>query len=537
MAENTRLEFNDEQGRRVVRIEKEVFTVGRRAGNDLQLTGLQISRNHAEIVLLNGHYAVRDLESRYGTFVNGERVTERKLTQLDRLRFGVESPEVLFIEQGTGAVERVTDLAVGDLRQVSMLLEGLRAMGSSRILDDILALVLDSAIDVTGAERGFIMLANPEGRLEFKLGRGRGRQVLAGTVFRTSNRIPEQVFLTGDPQIVTDMLEGDLARMHGETIAMGIRNVLCVPLRLLRFAERQDAAPHEERRIGVLYLDSQDKGSLSSPIVGTALETLANEAAVAIENTRLYREAVDKARMEHELSIAGEMQQALLPPRRRRGAGFEAVGAMIPCRAIGGDFFDYLELPDGSIGFVLCDVSGKGPSAALMTAMIQGIFRALAEDAHGPAATMTRVNRVLARRAIASRYATGFYGVLSPDGRFISSNAGHNPPIAVRRDGTVHRLEKGGTPLGLFAASAFEEEELTLEPGDTLLLFSDGLSEAENSDLQEFGEDRLVESITAERRREPDILLEFLLAAVREFAGGQPQSDDITALIVRCPAD
>lgn len=330
------------------------------------------------------------------------------------------------------------------------------------------------------------------------------------------------------------MLEGDLAGTHGETIAMGIRNVLCVPLRLVRFAERRDATPHEERRIGVLYLDSRDKGSLLTAVTGTALETLANEAAVAIENTRLYREAVDKARIEQELSIAADMQQALLPPRQRRGAGFEAVGNMTPCRAIGGDFFDYLELPDGRVGFVLCDVSGKGPSAALMTAMIQGIFRAQAEDSHNPATTMTRVNRVLARRAIASRYATGFYGVLSPDGRFVSSNAGHNPPIVVRRDGTVHRLEKGGTPLGLFAASKFEEEELTLAPGDTLLLFSDGLSEAENSDLLEFGEDRLVESMTGERHREPEALLEFLLASVREFAGSHPQSDDITALVVRC---
>jgi sigma-B regulation protein RsbU (phosphoserine phosphatase) len=541
MAENTRLEFNDEHGRRVVLIEKDLFTVGRRGGKDLQLSGPEISRDHAEIIRRDGHYFVRDLESRSGTFVNGESVTERQLGQLDRLRFGVNSPEMLFIEQMTGAVERVTDLAVGDLRQVSSLLEGLRAMGSSRVLDDILALVLDSAIDIGGAERGFIMLANPEGRLEFKLGRGRGRQVLAGTVFQTSNRIPEQVFLTGHPQIVTDMLEGDLADAHGATIAMGIRNVLCVALRLVRFAERHDATPHEERRIGVLYLDSREKGSLASPVTGTALETLANEAAIAIENTRLYREAVDKARMEQELSIAAEMQQALLPPRRRRGTGFEAVGAMIPCRAIGGDFFDYLELPDGRIGFVLCDVSGKGPSAALMTAMIQGIFRALAEDAHGPAATMTRVNRVMARRAIDSRYATGFYGVLAPDGRFVSSNAGHNPPIVVRRDGTVHRLEKGGPPLGLFPglfpASAFEEEELTLAPGDTLLLFSDGLSEAEDSDLQQFGEDRLARSMARERHREPGVLLDFLLAAVREFAGSQPQSDDVTALIVRCPQD
>jgi pSer/pThr/pTyr-binding forkhead associated (FHA) protein len=330
MPENTRLEFNDAQGRRVVRLDKEVFTIGRREGNDLQLAGTEISRDHAQIVRIDGDHIVRDLESRYGSFINGERITEKKQVHLDRLRFGREGIELLFIEQGTGGVERVTELAVGDLRQVSLLLEGLRAMGSSRVLDDILALVLDSAIDVGGAERGFIMLANARGKLEFKMGRGRGRQTLAGTVFQTSNRIPEQVFFTGQSLIVKDMMEGDWAHSHGATIAMGIRNVLCVPLRLVRFAERRDATPHEERRIGVLYLDSRDKGSLSSPVTGTALETLANEAAVAIENTGLYREALDKARMEQELSIAGELQQALLPPRQRRGACFEAVGAMIP---------------------------------------------------------------------------------------------------------------------------------------------------------------------------------------------------------------
>ena len=197
--------------------------IGRRAGNDLQLAGPEISRDHAQIVERNGRHVVRDLESRYGSFVNGERITERELASLDRIHFGGNSPELLYIEQGAGGVERVAELAVGDLRQVSSLLEGLRAMGSSRVLDDILALVLDSSIDVSGAERGFIMLANPQGRLEFKLGRGRGRQTLAGRVFQTSSRIPEQVFLTGQPQIVTDMLEGDWAGTHGETIAMGIR--------------------------------------------------------------------------------------------------------------------------------------------------------------------------------------------------------------------------------------------------------------------------------------------------------------------------
>ncbi len=159
MADGRRLEFNDAQGRRVVQIEKDLFTIGRRAGHDLEFADPQVSRDHAHIIRTDGKYVVRDLDSRYGSFVNAERVTERELVHLDRIRFGGTCVELLFITQGTGAVERVAELAVGDLRQVSSLLEGLRAMGSSRVLDDILALVLDSSIDISGAERGFIMLA------------------------------------------------------------------------------------------------------------------------------------------------------------------------------------------------------------------------------------------------------------------------------------------------------------------------------------------------------------------------------------------
>jgi sigma-B regulation protein RsbU (phosphoserine phosphatase) len=526
-----RLEFNDDQGRRIVRIDRDVFTIGRRAGQDLQLNGKEISREHAEIAFVDDHYVLRDKDSRFGTWANAERVTERSLAHLDRLRFGDAEPEMTFFI-AAGSVERSTELAIGDLRQISSLLEGLRAVGSSRVLDDVLALVLDSSIDVSGAERGFIMLANGEGALEFKLGRARGRQPLDGTVFRTSRKIPDQVFFTGRPQIVMDMLDGDWAESHGATIAMGIRNILCVPLSLVHFTERGKQLS-EERRLGVLYLDSKDKASLQSPVVGTALETLAREASVAIENTRLYGEALQKVQMEQELRIAAEMQQALLPPRLRLGTTFEAVGAMVSCLAIGGDFFDYFDVPNGGAGFVLCDVSGKGAPAALMTAMIQGVFRAFAEDAQGPAAAMTRVNRVLSRRAVRSRFATSFYGILWPDGRFVSSNAGHNPPIVARCDGSVQRLEKGGMPLGLFGQAAYEEEEILLKPGDTLLLFSDGMSEAANPEGEEFGDDRLIESMCTSFHEKPDAMLDRLFATAREFAGTQPQADDMTALIVR----
>ena len=194
------------------------------------------------------------------------------------------------------ATERSVD-AVGDLRQVAALLEGLLAVGSARVLDDVLGFVMASEIAVSGAERGFIMLANPEDELEFKMGRSRDRTTLPGRGLETSRKIPEEVFRTGKTRIEADLLDGDLADKHMGTIALGIRHVLCVPLRLVRYTD-DDTAPAEERRVGVLYLGSREKGTLLASSTGSALETLANEAAVAIENAKLYRTALEKARLE-----------------------------------------------------------------------------------------------------------------------------------------------------------------------------------------------------------------------------------------------
>ncbi len=183
------------------------------------------------------------------------------------------------------------------------------------MLDEVLALVIDSAIELSRAERGFIMLADPSGRLEFKLARARGKVTLPGKTFETSRKIPEEVFTTGEIRLVADLLDGDLPAVHTGTIALGIRHVFCIPLRLVRYVDEADAST-EQKRIGVLYLDSRERGTLASSPLRAGMETLATEAAVAIENARLYREAVEKARMEQELRIAAEIQQSLLPPPR-----------------------------------------------------------------------------------------------------------------------------------------------------------------------------------------------------------------------------
>jgi sigma-B regulation protein RsbU (phosphoserine phosphatase) len=533
-----RLEVTDALGRRVIHIDKPVFSIGRRSGNDLQLVGSDVSRDHAEIALDNNRFLLRDRGSRYGTYVNGEGITEHELKHGDLVRLGRSGgAELVFLlddaTQSPASSDKHTTSAVGDLRQVAALLEGLRALGSGRVLDEVLALVMDSALEVTGAERGFIMLASAENEneLEFKIARGRGRVTLSGKGFETSRKIPEEVFKTGQEKIVADLLDGDLANVHMGTVALGIRHVLCTPLKLVRYLDKADM-PNVEKRIGVLYLDSRERGALLSRAARAALETLATEAAVAIENARLYRETLEKARMEQELRIAAEIQQALLPEPRRKGPFFEAVGQSVPCRSIGGDFFDYVDLPNGAFGFAVGDVAGKGAPAALLTAVLQGVFASQASSGSSPSETLSRVNIALIRRAIESRFATALYAIIGPKGELSYCNAGHNPPMVFGRNG-VERLEKGGLILGLFEHATFEEGSTTLEPGDVLVAFSDGVTEALSTEGEEYGEQRLLDCVQANREQSPPELLDSIFASVREFTAGAVQSDDVTALVLR----
>jgi serine phosphatase RsbU (regulator of sigma subunit) len=528
-----RLVVTDALGRRIVTIDKPLFTIGRRSETDLRLPGADISRVHAEIACENSTCIIRDKQSRFGTYVNGEKITEKVLSHGDQVRLGQagDTEIVFFVEDEAPSVEKSAVSAATELRQMAALLEGLRALGSGRVLDEVLAMVLDSAIDVTGAERGFIMLAARDKTLEFNMARARGKVTLSGRTFETSRKIPETVFATGQQTIVEDLLDGDLAAHHMGTVALGIRHVLCTPLRLVRYVERAEQKGADEV-IGVLYLDSRERGALRSISAQSALETLSAEAALAIENARLYREALEKAKFEQELKVAAAIQQSLLPMGNRDGLYFSTAAASIACRAVGGDFFDYVDLSDDQFGFIVGDVAGKGSPAALLAAAVLGMFSAESAYQARPAPLITRLNMGLFRRAIESRFLTTFYGILAPDGSFVYCNAGHNPPLLVTSS-TIRRLETGGVVLGLFESASFDEETVTLTPGDLIVAFSDGVTEAMNPAGEEFTDDRLLACAEKNRGKSPQDILDALLAEVQAFGAGATQSDDVTVVIVR----
>lgn len=515
-----RLELITSGDSRSVIVDASPFFIGRSSENQLALPDAQVSRQHAELRLDADGWRIRDCGSRFGTYLNDQRVDDALLRSGDRLRLGqtiLRLVDDAFGAQSSGSF---------DLRQMNALLASLRAMGSARVLDEVLAIVLDGALEVTGAERGFILLADSATRdaksLSLTAARERGGVTLSSA--QTSRQIPEAVFTTGVDQIVTDLQDDEHAPAHMGTLALGIRHVVCTPLNVFTLGTGAVAG-----RIGVLYLDSRERGYLRHI---DALRALAAQAAVVIENARLYKEAVQAERTAQELRIAAEIQQALLPQPTLETALIELAAKTTPCRAVGGDFFDYAERDGGGVAFAVGDVAGKGTSAALLTAVIQGLFTAEAEALDDPAAIVGRVNRGLCRRSVAARFVTAFYGQLQGDGVLRYCNAGHNAPFLLTANG-VRRLDVGGCVLGLFDTASYESGTVAMAPGDVLVLFSDGVTEAANARGEELGDDRLEACLRAVWTRRPLDVIAAIEREVATFSDRAAVGDDVTVMVLR----
>lgn len=243
-------------------------------------------------------------------------------------------------------------------------------------------------------------------------------------------------------------------------------------------------------------------------------------------------ERLEKVRIDKELRLAADVQRALLHRPAHLAAYCDSAADSIPCRAIGGDFFEVTPLASGATAIVLGDVSGKGPAAALLAAMIQGMIAVEAQTSDGPAAIVSRLNERLAARDFEARFATIVYGVLWPDGRFVYTNAGHNPPLVIGAGG-IRQLDAGGSIVGAFGGSVFVEEMVQLRPGDTIVMYSDGVTEACSPDGEEFGDERLSRWLAGSPASTASTLVGGLLGTLRAFCGDADQRDDITMVVTR----
>jgi len=283
------------------------------------------------------------------------------------------------------------------------------------------------------------------------------------------------------------------------------------------------------------------RGIMSNPqAIGTTMMYVLLFASLNLISTyamTLYREVHQRvraeAKAENEMRLAAQVQQALLPPAGAVGRPHYAVsGTSVPSRSIGGDFFDDFELADGRIGFVLADVAGKGAPAALLAAAAQGMIR-MACVPDSPSTTLERVNAALAKRTGSSRFVTAFHGVLSADGHLRATNAGHLPAFVLHTSGEIVRLDADGLPLGAFEDTTYEEREMQLAPGDNVVVFSDGVTEATSADGQQFGLERAAGLIAASPRMIAPDLVTRLVVAVQDFSKGHALEDDLTVLVVR----
>ncbi|HEY3940526.1 MAG TPA: SpoIIE family protein phosphatase [Bryobacteraceae bacterium] len=276
------------------------------------------------------------------------------------------------------------------------------------------------------------------------------------------------------------------------------------------------------------------------------LHAVASQTALAVENTRLTSaiasETAEREVLNRELAIAREVQERLFPQSHPEIAGVEYFGTCRPAQQVGGDYYDFLELPGRGLGLAIGDVSGKGVPASLLMATLQASLRGRALSGDGSIdCLMANVNKLVHAASSANRYATFFYAQYEAGARRLTYvNAGHNPPMLLRQNGSgteVVRLEAGGPPVGLFAEAAYESSLLELRGGDVLVLFTDGISEAMNGADEEWGEDRLLESITKSWEAAPNEMVTAIFRAADEFTLGAPQHDDMTIVTLRVRAE
>lgn len=538
-----RLVVRDASGNaREVEIARTPFTMGRQSDNDLVLLDSRISRRHARIIIGPTGYVIEDAGSRHGIFVNGERVVSHPLKSGDQINLGLADVYLLSFMADQAVLpglleklEKATDSPAPQLQHLGLLLQMAQRLHSAPALEEVLTTLVDSALQLSDAERGLLFLRDDTGELRLRLARGKDGVHLSLDLTDYSRAVVERVAKVGREEVMLEEEMTGRAAQETGIIQVGLRGVVAVPLQKLPMMEMggetiQQTAPE---LLGVLYLDSRSRATSLTGLDRQVLQTLAVEGATVIENARLFRMSREQERIQQQLDVARNIQQGLLPRRLPQSDYFELEAATMPCQTVGGDYYDVVQLPGNRFGFAVADVSGKGLPAAMLAASLQGAFAAVAAGDPDLAELFRRVNEFLCERTPADMFATIFYGVLDPSGLFRFVNAGHVPPLLVRADCAVNRLEPSGFPVGFFPEATFEVDSVQLKGGDLLLIFSDGVTEAHDAEDELLGEARLKELLEPCAGQLPREVWAKVVAAVQDFVGAAPQSDDLTLAVLR----
>ncbi len=523
---------------------KSRVTIGRSRESDIFLPDQWLSRHHAEILQRSDGFYVLDLQSKNGTLLNGQPVKdERRLREGDvitlgehSLTFSTEEGEDEAVEpEGTRvfSVKELSDINTKPAidpaelqrqnRVLATLSTAVKELIEHRPLKELFDKILDLLFDAVPAERGAILLlgGSPPG-LQVKASRSRKGEALG----RVSRSIARRVMEDRVSLLLPNIMEDARFRAEQSILSSGIRSAMCAPLWFNPGGSGPDMV------LGLVYLDSLQHAHSFGEEDLRILTALANVAAAKIENVRLLEESLEKRRMEQDMRMAAEIQTGLLPREAPKVSGYGLVGSNHPCRTVGGDYYDFA-VEDGRLLLALGDVSGKGTGAALLMTVLRAAVRGHWTE-HKLADAVSRINRTVYQNVPTNKYVTFFMAALDPaSGALSYVNAGHNPPLLIRAGGVVDKLEEGGMVLGLFESVPYADGAVELRRGDTLLVFSDGVTETWNPQGDEFGEDGLTKLALRSGGLDAASLQDEILRGLDKFAAGAKATDDRTLIVLK----
>jgi len=518
-----------------VKLEGQHVALGRSATNDLSFpedSGL--SRRHLRFEQDANGWVIVDAGSKNGTVVNGKRIEEpTRLKSGDQILAGhltivFDEPDRKFertVVVFDGREERsrsatfatnlthvITTERPVNANRVDVLIRAGQELAGHRPLDELFTLILDLAVDSVKAERGVLLTLDGDALVP-KAARGEN--------FRISSGVRDRV-LNKESILVNDVQSNESFRAMHSLLQQQVHMLMAAPLQT------------KDNVIGLIYVDSPSLVREFTSEDLSLLTVLANVAAIRIEHARLVEVEQAERILANDLEQAAHIEQALLPARAPYVAGIELAGHNAPSRSVGGDYYDFLPYPDGRVAIALGDVSGKGMPAALLMSSFQARVRVLAEDPPDMAEMMTRLNRATAVSCPSNRFVSFFFSVLDPaTGELVYANAGHNPPLIARADGRIESLEDGGVLMGILPSARYEAYHARLYPGDVLLVYSDGVTEAVNPEGEEFEEHRLETVLLAHRGGSPQNIVTAVTEAVNQFTAGAPVADDLTLVVVK----
>jgi len=501
------------------------YTVGRMPGSDILLEDAFVSRRHAEILYEDGCFYIVDQGSKHGTFLNGSPVTKHKLSNNDAIHFGkLDGPLLRFgvrtAQSGSTLRELLGPLKVEAspntaIEKLSWLLEAARKLNNVGAVDQILTALVETTLQLTKVERGYVMLRDAtSGELKLTVGLDSKGKILSDDSTISHSAIKQALRGSGE-FIVTDTLSAENGVRSESVIAQNIRTVICIPLR----SRRVVGGSGRGEVIGVLYLDSRLTPGNLTKVDNDLLKSIAAEAAALVDNAQLAIAEENARRYREELNIAAEIQKNLMP-RELPDIPYSAISArFVPCWEIGGDFYDVVAA-DEHFSVVIADVSGKGVAAAMLAQTLQGMVYAQLLADQPLDKIVVALNRFICAKDL-GRYATMILLRLENSGHLEYINCGQIHPLLRTSTGLVP-LSESNLPVGLMSNAEFRSHKVKLEPGDRVLVVTDGVTEAENEIGDFFGNTRMEESFRKSRT------LEEVVTDLLSFCGSAAANDDCT---------